>query len=196
LAESIIMPGIKYDQDRELLKSDQDSRTQEFIFKDKKLYNASISQNLILYDNNTLDQLKSASLKLDVDVSNLREDLNRKDSDASTADLSERSSDVSSELNDLDVQGFLPRVGCEPRRVTISFNSDDGLTFSIVPQVLNPLVRHTDFKGQMTSKNQLKRLAFEAVPSIAMVSSKDKNRVEENYVDSSNLVKNKKSISR
>ena len=182
LPESMIIPSVKYDQDSELLRSDNDSRTQEFIFRDKQLDNIRMSQDIILYDNNTLDELKSAQLKLEVDVSNLREDVTRKGSDASTADLSEHSSDISNELQHMDAQGFLPRVGCEPRRVTVSFNSDNGLTCSIVPQVLDPLVKHTDFKGHMTSKNQIKKLALEAVSAIAIVRSNDRNKVDHEVV--------------
>jgi uncharacterized membrane protein len=53
----------------------------------------------------------------------------------------------------------------------------NGLTCSLVPQVLDPLVKHTDFKRHMTSKNQIKKLALEAVSAIAIVRSNDRNKV-------------------
>ena len=178
LTESMIIPSIKYDQDTELLRSDNDSREQNFVFSSSQLEKIIMKQNVILYDSNTIEQLKSAELKVEIDVFNLREDPDRKGSDASTVEISDRGSDISNEVANINKMDFLPNINCQPRRITVEFKSQDGLNCTIVPEVLDILVSHTDFKGKITSKNKFKELVFNNIPYLSSVKSKKENIVD------------------
>lgn len=196
LTESMIIPSIKYDQDSELLRSDNDSREQSFVFLGSQLDKIMMKQNVILYDSNTIEQLKSAELKVEIDISNLREDASRKGSDASTVEISDRGSDISNEIENINRMDFLPNINCQPRRITIEFKSQDGLNCTIVPEVLDILVSHTDFKGKITSKNKFKELVFNNIPYLSSVQSKKENIVDVYTQNPQPMLNVKKSIER
>jgi hypothetical protein len=196
LTESMILPSVKYDQDSELLRSDNDSREQSFIFSGSQLEKIQMKQNIILYDNNTIEQLQTAELKVEIDISNLKEDASRKGSDASTVEISDRGSDISSEVSNLDEMGFLPNINCQPRRITVEFKSQDGLTCTIVPEVLDPLVSYADFKGKITSKNRFKELIFNNIPYLSSIKSKKENIVDTSIENLEPKLKAKKYIER